>query len=128
MINPADSQLDTELQELYIINRHWVSDLEFFNNDLVILKKMLMRGEATDSLHSNSSVVLGIERLESASVELGTNIGSYLRLLEPLIKKTNTDYQLTIIETHSMLEQRMCNLLESFKEIKQDVFKRLQVG
>lgn len=115
-----DIQLDTELQELYIISKHWISDLEFFIREIGFLKRLLIDSFSQDG---SDDMMRTIRKIEDRSIRVEKDITSYLCLLQPLINKTNQTYQLSIIETHVSLESEMEALLRSFKSAKQIIFQ-----
>jgi len=114
-----DIQLDTELQELYIISKHWISDLEFFIQDIGFLKRLFIDSFSRPS----DEMIRAIKEIEDRTVGVKNNILSYLRLLQPLIDKSNQTYPLSIIEIHSSLGSEMDALLQSFKSVKQAIFQ-----
>lgn len=121
-----DSQLNTELQELYLITKHWIDDLEFFEQDMNFLQRLFMKTFSGTKLHEGdetSRIMEAIVVLETQRVEIKTKIVNYLHVLEPLINGTDASYQISLIETHSVLEREMNTMLQSFKAIKKAVFQ-----
>ncbi|MEJ6979221.1 hypothetical protein WG906_02090 [Pedobacter sp. P351] len=123
-----ESQLNTELQELYLISKHWISDLEFFHNDLIFLQKLVDRGCSQLKKHETSGnmaeMKIMVTDLKNSSALISENVISYLSLLEPMIKNSDkSHYELSLIETHSHLECEIDSLLQTFKSVKQRVFK-----
>lgn len=122
-----ENQLSAELQELYLISKHWVSDLEFFARDLSFLQKLVERGYSQLKKHEvNENLLqlkLNVLNLQTQSVALRQNVTQYLSQLERLIDNTNDSYELGLIETHSALELEIGNLFRTFKSVKQRVFK-----
>lgn len=122
-----ENQLNAELQELYLISKHWISDLEFFTRDLSFLQKLVERCWAQSKKHEISENLLELKlnvlNLQTQNAEIKGKVSNYLALLEPLISNANHNYELNLIETHSLLEREIGALLQIFKSVKQRVFK-----
>lgn len=122
-----DNQLSEELQELYIISKHWMDELDFFEQDLNFLERLFAKTYTRVPHHPDfdnvSEVLESIVSLEGGRAEIKTKIANYLHLLEPLINKSEEAYHLSLIETHAVLEREMGALLKTFKSVKARVFK-----
>ena len=118
-IKLEDIHLETEPQELYIISKRWISDLEFFIQDIGFLKRLFINS----FLQGGDNIMQTIREIEDRSIRVKNNIISHLYLLQPLIDKTNQTYQESIIEIHASLKSEMDALLHSFKSAKQMIFQ-----
>lgn len=120
-----DSELDTELQELYIIGKHWISDLEFFEQDLQVIKKLFSKSFSYNEKHRESipQTIESITDIQNQSREIKKQVLVYLHRLKSLLDKTNASYELSIIEEHALLECGMAVLLKSFKSVKNTAFR-----
>ncbi|MBC7913799.1 MAG: hypothetical protein H7Y07_06710 [Pyrinomonadaceae bacterium] len=126
MITIEDNQLDTELQELYLISKHWISDLEFFTQDLNFFSRWYVKSLTEYENHKEygnlTDAIQTISEIENHCLAIKTHVVAYLQRLEPLIIKTNQNYQLDLIETQAILESEMSILLQSFKSVKKTIF------
>lgn len=122
-----ENQLNKEIQELYLISKKWISDLEFFERNLSFLQKLVDRGcSQLKEYEGNASIAemkLTVTNLQNCSEKLKKNVTSYLSVLEQLVKDSSQDYGVGLIETHSYLEYEISSLLKTFKPVKQRVFK-----
>lgn len=122
-----DNQLSTELQELYLISKHWISDLEFFDKDLQIVEK-LFGGTFSGLTKQEGSENIAILKLNIATLEhkgngIKASVLNYMHSLEPLIANTSGHFDLSLVETHSQLEIEIGELVHSFQAIKQQIFR-----
>jgi hypothetical protein len=122
-----DNQLNTELQELYLISKHWISDLDFFGKELKFLENLLVRtfsGMLKQERYENiATIMLNVARIEHKRNEIKCSVLNYMHSLEPLIAKTSEHFDLSLVETHAQLEIEIGELLHSFQTIKQQIFK-----
>jgi hypothetical protein len=122
-----ENQLNAELQELYLISKRWVSDLEFFARDLSFLHKQVQRCYSQLKKHEVNEnlldVKLNVSNLQVQSNEIARKVTHYISQLERRRDNANDNYELDLIETHSILEREIGSLLQTFKSVKQRVFK-----
>lgn len=127
-----ENQLDTELQELYLISKHWLSDLEFFEKDIKFLEKLFGRAFSEMLKHEGyeniAAIMLNVAEIERKGIEIKSVILKYMQTLECLIAKTNMQFDLSLVETHVELEMEIGHLLHSFQAIKQTIFKLTSEG
>src|SRR5215469_8331681 len=94
-----DGELDAELQELYLVNKQWLSEIEFLDTELEFLRK-LTTGHGiskTEELH-------GLYDIENTYASLKTDVLTYLRQLEPLIIAENKMLNFTLIDRYLQLK------------------------
>ena len=77
-----DNELNAELQELYLVNKQWLSDLEFLDTELGFLTK-LAANNATTRVRTEELNTL--RDIENTYVVLKKDMLEYLHQLEPLI-------------------------------------------
>lgn len=127
-----ENQLDTELQELYLISKHWLSDLEFFEKDIKFLEKLFGRAFSEmlkqEGYESIATIMLNVANIENKGVAIKTAILKYMQTLECLIAKTNMQFDLSLVETHAELELEIGRLLRNFRLVKQTIFKLTSEG
>ncbi len=115
-----DSELDAELQELYLVNKQWLSDLEFLDTELEFLRKLaatasvaVIRNEELNSLYI----------LEDSYSFLKTDLTAYLHQLEPLIKGECKELDLKLIESYTQLKTRLAEMFEQCSKLKKEIFE-----
>ena len=118
-----DKELTAELKELYLIGKHWVSDLEIFERDIRAVKKQIQNsGEGKEELLENLGGIT--ENL----VKIKDRVFSYLQLIEPLTQHSEYTFPLNLIETHAGLEREISGLLKTFSSLKQRLAYQVEVA
>jgi hypothetical protein len=120
-----ESELDTELQELYLVSKQWIADLEFLDSELDFLKK-LTRHQRPDAVRAEEfDQIAGLA--ESYAV-LKSDINNYLHQLEPLITHAAPDFGLGLVEGYAQLQRRLKSLLRACHNVRNMVFDRSRPG
>lgn len=121
-----DNQLNAELQELYLLSKDWISDIEFLERDLDFLKKLF--GETfsplvqKDNYELIADILINTAKIDKTQVSLKIDILNYLHNLEQLINNCDQSFYLNLLETHTKLEQKLRTLILDFKAVKKIVF------
>jgi len=115
-----DNELEAELQELYLVDKQWLSDLEFLDTEFQFLRKLATANSV--SIVSNKALnnVLGVEKMYK---RLKRDMLAYLHVLEPLIIAKTKTIDLPIIENYSQLKQRLDEMFQQCQKLKKDIFK-----
>ncbi len=118
-----DNELNAELQELYLVNKQWLSDLEFLDTELEFLTKLaasnpvaVVRTEELNNLLDIKNSYRGLKK----------DILSYLHELEPLIVEKHKDFNLLLIEKHAQLKDRLAEIFKSCVSAKRRIFECIQ--
>ncbi|HZY37422.1 MAG TPA: hypothetical protein VFE53_12270 [Mucilaginibacter sp.] len=120
-----ESELDTELQELYLVSKQWIADLEFLDSELDFLKK-LTGHQRPDAVRAEEfDQIAGLAKSYTA---LKLDINDYLHRLEPLITHAASDFGLGLVEEYSQLQRRLKGLLRSCHTVRSTVFDRSRLG
>jgi hypothetical protein len=120
-----DSELNTELQELYLVSKQWIADLEFLDSELDFLQK-LADNHSNRAIRSEELAMLG--EMEKTYGDLKTDILNYLHQLEPLITEKQRNFDLCLIETYTQLKQRLSEVLLNCIVVKNAVFEYSKFG
>lgn len=116
-----DNELNAELQELYLVNKQWLSDLEFLDTELEFLTKLAA---------NNAIAIVRTEELNSLQdigntyVVLKRDILNYLHQLEPLIVAKTKDLDITLIENYTQLKNRLSDIFEICRATRKEVFSQ----
>jgi hypothetical protein len=116
-----ENELDTELQELYLVSKQWIADLEFLDSELDFLKK-LAGHQQPDAVRAEEFAQL--KGLSETYAVLKCNITDYLRRLEPLITHAAANFGLDLVEEYAQLQRRLEEVLRTCQEIRSAVFDR----
>ena len=120
-----EGELDTELQELYLVSKQWIADLEFLDSELDFLKKLTGHQRPGAVRAGEFARISGIAENYAA---LKTDITDYLHRLEPLITHTADDFGMRLVEEYSQLQRRLKDVLRNCHEIRNTVFDRSRRG
>ena len=126
MKTPAiDTQLEYELQELYILSKHWSSDISFVEDELRILKDILNKylikmGNLQVKEAKNFEKILGQQ--DAAILDIKSKISKFLTFMEPLVTGTKMEIGVNLIEKFTGLQTQITSLSEYVKVLKKSLF------
>lgn len=124
-----DPELDTELQELYILSNHWNSDLSFITDETRFLKKLIAQHPIADLKNEQLSEVYFnniLNRHDATIPILQNKISVLLKFIAPIINKTNQRIGLNLIEECVSLQTEIKTLSESVKQFKKLLFSTIE--
>ncbi|MDB5013249.1 MAG: hypothetical protein JWQ25_1451 [Daejeonella sp.] len=122
-----DDDYNEELQELYLISKRSISELEFLKEEIGFLKKLIF-GKTFYPLIQSSDLEIVTEALNKAdSIVKGQStlqqgIMDYLEKLKPYLLHSRKNYDLSLIELHSQLDKKLGELAFDFISVKNMVF------
>lgn len=114
-----DDELNTELQELYLVSKEWLSNMTFLENDLIILKKLFQTETSEDAAGDDLEKII---KIESEHAGLKHELTNYLHRLEPLIVDPEQMIDLTLLEEYSELKAELANIQLACHNIRDIVF------
>ncbi len=121
-----DPELDTELQELYILSNHWNSDLSFLTDEIRFLKKLIDHYAISDLKSEPLNEVLYYKNIlkeyDLTIPGLQNKISVLLKFIDPIINKTDQKVGLNLIEEFISLQTEIKTLSESVKQCKKHLF------
>ena len=127
-----DAELNTELQELYLKSKQWISELDFLESELEFLKKLYGRTFSIlvleDDFEKISEILIKAAKVELNQTELRESINKFMLQLEHLITLPNQRLNLILIQTDTQLEIRLHALLRAFQSVKGTVFELTKQG
>lgn len=114
-------------QELYILSKHWQSDLEFFKDDLRFLHHLVDKYIIWITKKENLEMVTSIQKKEH---DLGkqcnmllAKIAVHLNEGRQLIENSADKNEDSFKKDHLSLEKEMAQFVKSFRENRKEVFK-----
>lgn len=117
-----DDQLLSELEDLYLSSKRWLSDLEFLERNLEFLQKLYGKAFYQVIKQGDSNMITRILTTVSEAHKdhdaLENSVTAYLRKLEALIKDPLQRFNVSIVTVHADLESRLNKLFEDSKFIK----------
>jgi len=122
------NELDIEStwQELYIITKHWKSDIQFYKDDLKFLQHLINKYLIwiTKKNNLDNVMLIGSNLLKTSKQceQLNDAIDKHLSHLAGLIKDPfKNDYQSIKVE-HLALEDQFSEFLKLFRKNKKETF------
>jgi hypothetical protein len=103
----TDPQLDTELQELYIISSHWKSDISFVQDEIRFLKSTLNKYSIDiDRAHLHQIIDFNdiVIQQETTIPTIQTRVTEFIRSIEPIIKDSKKAIGLDTLENFNSLD------------------------
>ena len=121
-----DSELDVELQELYILSNHWLTDIQFAEDELKFLKHLINKYLVTytENIAPEEINIFNetIEQQEAITLSIKNKIFDLLKFIGPIVKGTGGEIGVDLIEKFTLLETEVKTLFESAKQLKRSLF------
>ncbi len=123
----SDSELEFELQELYILSKHWMQDISFIEDEIRFFKTIFDKYwdpaliNEPNSMHADFKQK--ITQQEGNIDNLKLRIREYLKFLEPFINDQEKMIDLSLIEKFNVLGGKIKSLFESTRQTKTELFK-----
>ncbi|MBK0379593.1 hypothetical protein [Mucilaginibacter segetis] len=121
---PPDTELKTELQELYILARHWQDDISFLEDEARFFRNILLKFDTTpaESMESVAKFRQKIEGQENQLVTLKCAVPEFLLFLEPYIGDNKKSMDLSFLERCNDLQNGLTALFAGIKKTKKELF------
>ena len=121
-----DNERNTELQELYLKSKEWISDLDFQTEGLMFLRKLFNRNLSRliedDCFELIAQITINAVKIEQAHNELKSRIGDYLHNFDHLMSEPDVQLELSLLETYNKLVADLNNIQHSYEVFKNNVF------
>lgn len=122
----TDTQLEYELQDLYISSKHWISDISFVGYEIRFFNNVIGKYFKPDNPESQGAQMhhckMMLVQLQEEIITLKIKVTAYLNFLGPYIGDPEKKIDLNLIEKHSVLENEVKALFESLRLLKVDLF------
>ena len=121
-----DPELESELQELYILVRHWQQDIGFMEEELQFFKNVLNKYQPEnpgDNIALKITVFGSeISKQEKHLAALKTKIPDFLTFLEPFIGDIKKDMDMSFLAKYNQLQTELQQLFTDVKATKVALF------
>jgi len=120
-----DPQLETELQELYILSKHWTSDINFAEDEIRILKDILKKHLiSVDNLQSDEvKAFYNVLDLQDAAIlDAKRKVSEFLQFIRPFVTGSENEIEISLIEKFALLNTDIENLLDAVKQVKKSLY------
>ena len=128
MKNPTEDNFVVEYtwKELYMLTKHWKSDIQFYKNDIKFLQRLINKYFIWVTKKENIETVTKIEsslhKLTKNCDSLIKSIDKHLEHLSNLINDPFKYNSQTIKAEHPKLENDIAEFIKIFREHKKDTF------
>lgn len=123
---PKEERL-TKLQweNLYVLTNHWISDLEFYKDELRFLRNLINRYfkwlVQDENIARVEALTERLTRLNIQQREISDRVHKHLsklRILAEYSPEMNRDFR----DSHSSIEEQLATFVKSFRSLKKEVF------
>lgn len=115
-----------EWQELYILTGHWISDLEFYKEDLGFLRhiinKYIIWITKKENLQRVNEIEVALHKVDQKCGALLMKIEVHRTDLGIFIEHPDKEKATSLITEHGHLEKVMADFVKSFRENRREVF------
>lgn len=122
----TDTHLETELQELYMLARHWSADLDYLDEELQFFKNVLVKypedSNASQVGQQENPLGIKVSDLERHLAGLRARLPDFLGLLAPYISDLNKPMDLTFLEKYNTLKDELQALFSAVRMTKKELF------
>lgn len=126
-IRPKSDYLQqAEWSELYVLAKHWQSDMEFYRDELRFLRGLvdkyfiwLIRDENIAQVQDMTGK---LSEAGQNHEQLHERLKEHLKLLEGLISKSSNIDKVDFRKKHIELEDRITDFFKAFRSLKKEVF------
>lgn len=119
-------QLSDELQELYLENKQWLSDVLFLQDEARFFKKTIgqffLAALQKDHLQQVQKINASISKIEDRRTMLKKLIVQHQELLESLLKDPGKTIHLQLIEENSKIINEIKALFLSDSSVKKELY------
>lgn len=113
-------------EQLYLLTKHWESDLKFFRDDLNFLNKLIDKYfiwiDSEESINEVSRIRSELQEIRSRCEDLLHKTQKHRAQLGVMMEKENDDSRIFRLE-HEHLENEVTDFVKSFRNNRKEIFK-----
>ncbi|MFD2872934.1 hypothetical protein ACFS5N_10680 [Mucilaginibacter ximonensis] len=119
-----DSELEAELQEIYLQASHWLNDISFLETETQFFRNVIDRypsapGADMRSDEFKAKIEAQYQRLES----LKAKIPNFLSFVEPFIGDLKKPMDMDFLNRYNTLHLELISLFNSYRLTKSELFQ-----
>lgn len=118
---------DGPWDELYVLTKYWISDLEFYRDDLLFLHHLIDKYFICITKQENLDLVkelkLGLQEMTASVNDLLEKVSRHHVRLGFMVEDSNKKDAGIIISEHQHLEEEMKRFVKSFRKNRKETFK-----
>lgn len=128
----SKSILSTELQELYLQNKEWMSHVLFLEDESRFFQKLF--GQKLFVIGKNNSIKQidlitdSLNNLQERTIKLKALVTKHQHLLESILKDAELEVGLGLIEEHTAITAEIKQLFYSERLIKGKLFAMIEAN
>ncbi|MFD0940244.1 hypothetical protein [Pedobacter boryungensis] len=124
-----DLQLSQELQELYLENKEWRSEIDFLKDEHRFFTKLLNAEKLATIRHGKEQIEMigtNLALLQQKIDDLENLTSKHQHLLESILSDNEKHIGLELIEQNAAISKEIKFLLASDRQIKKDLFSLVE--
>jgi hypothetical protein len=119
----VDTELQTELQEVYIEATHWLQDISFMETETAFFRNVINRYQISIAIISRQEEFKAkIVDQERKLAELGAKIPDFLVFLKPYIENSKKKLNLDFLNRYNFLKSELDTLFSSLRTTRNELF------
>lgn len=126
METPKDSQLSSELQELYLENKGWLADVLFLEDETRFINKLMndffLPAIKQDHLKEMQAIRVKLQALEERRTDLKKLVEKNQQVLETSMSAPDNPTGLGLLDDSSRIQQEIKALFKADNSIKREIF------
>lgn len=125
----TDLQLSSELQELYLENKEWISQLQFLKDEYRFFIKLFDTEQTATRKHSVKQILMigdSLLLLRQKIAELEKLTIAHQHLITTILKDKQHYIGLELIEQNTVIGKEIKLLLKTSQLIKKDLFELVE--
>ena len=124
--NQPDTELEYEIQELYILAKHWLQDISFAEDELRFFKNLLKKYQGglinIDLVFEWEDFGDKIDEQEEHINQLKKAVPAYLEYLKPYVGDLKKAMDMNLLEKYNDLDEEIKGLFDAVKQTKRELF------
>ena len=125
-MNTSDSQLSSELQELYLQNKEWLSDILYLEDETRFFQKLfdtvLSSSIDEEKFEEIKFINASLNELQNRRTKLKILVNSQIQVLQSMIKDLTQKMDLQFIAANTKASDEIKDLFSSDKLIKRELY------
>lgn len=118
-----DTELATELQEVYMQATHWLQDISFLETETRFFRNMINRYQpAAAGASRKQEFEAKIQAQDTRLAALKTKIPEFLTFLEPFIGDLKKEMNLDFLNRYNALQNELESLFNALRTTKKALF------
>ena len=130
MQTEVESQLSFELQEMYLENKEWLSDILFLGDEMRFFQEIFQKLITSPVKQNNAEKVefvnASLTDLQERSNHLKCTINNRQHVLESMLKDEVKMITIAFIEEDTVIVNEIKALLATDKEVKRELFALIE--